>query len=104
MSKINVWCVTANHGYYGNSILCARMATDKEDASIDCLDEVMSHTQQEEKEWLRRNYENIISTLMKKSEYEQSEEGLRMVAELHELEVEMAFLGKVKPKNKRQKQ
>jgi len=80
------------------------MATDKEDASIDCLDEVMSHTQQEEKEWLRRNYENIISTLMKKSEYEQSEEGLRMVAELHELEVEMAFLGKVKPKNKRQKQ
>lgn len=100
MSKIKVWCVAANHGHYGNGILCARMATDKEDAAADCLDEVMSHTQKEEKERLELTYDEIISSLIKTNEYVQSEEGLRMVAELHELEVEMAFLRKVKQKTK----
>ena len=94
--SIRVWCVTANHGVYGNDILCSRVGTDKEDAIQDCLSEVIRHTQPAEKNRLKNDSEAIVETLMNKNEYVQSEDGLRMVAELHELEIEMSFIKKIK--------
>lgn len=96
MSTIRVWCVTANHGHYGNAILCSRVATDKEDAIQGCLNEVIRRTQPEEKNRLNNDGDKIVEQLMSRNEYVQCEDGLRMVAELHELEIEMTFRKKIK--------
>mgnify|MGYP000255208786 CR=1 FL=1 len=103
MTTIRVWCVTANHGHYGNSILCSRVATDKEDAIEDCLSEVTRHTQPEEKNRLNKDADKIVEQLMKQNEYVQCEDGLRMVAELHELEIEMTFRKKIKTSSTNEK-
>jgi RNA binding exosome subunit len=84
MSTIRIWCVTANHGYYGNAILCSRVSTDKEEAIHDCMDEVKRHTQPDEKNRLNDAGDEIVDKLMSANEYVQSDEGLRMVAELHD--------------------
>lgn len=96
MSTIRIWCVTANHGYYGNAILCSRVSTDKEEAIHDCLNEVKRHTQPDEKNRLNDAGDEIVDKLMNVNEYEQSDEGLRMVAELHEMSVDMTFRKKIK--------
>lgn len=96
MSTIRIWCVTANHGHYGNSILCSRVSTDKKEAIHDCLTEVKRHTQPDEKNRLNNVGDEIVDKLMNANEYVQSDEGLRMVAELHELSVDMTFNKKIK--------
>lgn len=96
MSTIRLWCVTANHGDYGMDVLHSRIATDKEQAIEDCLDEVIQHVQNKEKERLRNDTDKIVNTLLVKNNYLQNETGLRMVAELQEIDVEMSFSKTIK--------
>lgn len=77
-------------------VLHSRIATDKEQAIEDCLDEVIQHVQNKEKERLRNDTDKIVNTLLVKNNYLQNETGLRMVAELQEIDVEMSFSKTIK--------
>lgn len=72
------------------------MATDKQNAIQDCLDEVIRHVQPDEKKTLDDDYDAIVTQLIKKNEYEQSDEGLRIVAEFHEMVVVLSYRKKIK--------
>lgn len=49
-----------------------------------------------EKERLKKHTDEIVNTLIVENNYLQKETGLRMVAELHEIDVEMSFSKKIK--------
>ncbi len=85
MIKIKLWCVTANHGFYGNQILVSRVSTDKETAIKQCLSEIEACLQSSDKEWLRKETPKITQQLLAKSEYEQRDDGLRIIVNQNDL-------------------
>ncbi len=103
MTELRVWCVTANHGDYGMDILHSRIATDKMEAIQDCLDEVIRRVKTEEKERLTKDTDEIVNMLMNDNQYLQNETGLRMVAEMHALNVDMSFRKRIKTTNNKNK-
>jgi hypothetical protein len=82
MSTFSVWVVIATHANYGNAILCSRMASNKEIAIKECLYAVKSDVQKDDKRFIDNEINTIIANLMEHNEYEQDEDGLRLVAEL----------------------
>jgi len=79
MTSLKIWSATANHGHYGNQILVTRISVDKEKAIRECLAEVIECAQDYDKKWVKKETEKIVDAVMKSNNYEQSDDGLRVV-------------------------
>lgn len=87
MSNFTVWTVTANHGYYGSAVLLSRMSCDKRQAICQCLRAVRDCVREDDKTYLANESNAIINSVLENNEYEQGDDGLRVIAELHDMSV-----------------
>lgn len=87
MSTFSVWVVIATHANYGNEILCSRMASNKELAIRECLSAVKSDVQKNDKRFIEKEINNIITNLMEQNEYIEDEDGLRLITELQTFKI-----------------